>query len=141
MIPPYRGRLKVSVEARINPSEDPEKVKKAIASLFGKGMAESCKLVGKILICESDSYLCLKKIYEQIRNRRTMAVFRRLLRENRSKGETWVYLNRQAAYMGKVIACEEEQESPLGPIVVKFHVDDLDGFIEWITPYAQTRRR
>lgn len=141
MMPPYRGRLKVSVEARINPSEDPEKVKRAIASLFGKGMAESCKFVGKTMICESDSYLCLKKLYEQIRNRRTMAVFRRLLRENRSEGKTWIYLNRQAAYIGKVIACEEEQESPLGPILVRFYVDDPDEFIEWITPYAQTRRR
>ncbi len=141
MIPPYRGRLKVSVEAEINPSEDVEKVKRAVASLFCKDFIEGCKVAGRTLVCESSSYICLRKIYEQIRNRRTMAVFRRLLRENRSDEGTWIYLNRQAAYMGKVVVCEEEQESPLGPIIVKFYVDDPDSFIEWITPYEQTRRR
>lgn len=141
MMPPYPGRLKVLVEVKVNPSEDPEKLKRAIASLFGKEMLESYKLSGGTIVCESESYLCLKKIYEQIRSRRTMAVFRRLLMENRHESGTWIFLNRQAAYMGKVVVCEEEQESPLGPIVVRFHVDNPDDFIEWITPYEQAMRK
>jgi len=140
MIKPFQGNLKVIVEAKLNPSEDLEKVKKAIANVLCKEVYEKATIEDDLIKYESNSYLCLSKIYEQIRHRRTMAVLRRLLKRNATRNETWVYLNRQAAFVGKVVICEEEQESPLGPIVIKFITDDIESFIEWITPLEETRR-
>jgi predicted RNA binding protein with dsRBD fold (UPF0201 family) len=45
---------------------------------------------------------------------------------------TWFYLNKQAAFVGIVSICEEESESPLGPIKVTLRSSDLESVINWL---------
>jgi hypothetical protein len=141
MIPPFQGRLKLRIEARVNPSEDPEKVKRAIGNVFGREAVSNTEVEGGKAVCVLDSYTGLAKVYEQARHKRTLAVLRRLLTRNREEGTTWFYLNKQAAFVGKVVLCEEAQESPLGPITVSIETDDLDGLIEWLAPKEEFLRR
>jgi hypothetical protein len=141
MIPPFQGRLKMRIEAEVNPSEDPEKVKNAISNVFGREAISNSEVGRGKVVYLTDSYKGLTKVYEQVRHKRTMAVLRRLLTKNREEGGTWFYLNKQAAFVGKVVLCEEAQESPLGPIKVSIETDDVDGLIEWLAPKEEFLRR
>lgn len=141
MIPPFQGMLKIRIEAEVNPSEDPEKVKRAIGNVFGKEAASNIGVERGKAIYILDSYRGLTKVYEQVRHKRTLAVLRRLLTKNREEGGTWFYLNKQAAFVGKVVLCEEAQESPLGPIKVSIETNDVDGLIEWLAPKEEFLRR
>jgi len=63
-----------------------------------------------------------------------MGVARRLLLKNASEESSWVYLNKQAAYMKIVNICEDESESPLGPLKMTFKCRDPLKLIDWIAP-------
>jgi uncharacterized protein len=45
------------------------------------------------------------------------------------------YLNKQAAYVGKVSFFEEGETVALGPIKVVVKTDDPKKFVEWLTEY------
>jgi predicted RNA binding protein with dsRBD fold (UPF0201 family) len=49
-----------------------------------------------------------------------------------AKDSTTILVNRQAAYIGNIVLCEEEAESPLGPIYVKITSQHLLEVIEWL---------
>ena len=72
-------------------------------------------------------------MYEKIRDKRSFSVARRLLLKNRSFDKTWVFLNKQAAFVGNISLCEEEAESPLGPIKLSINSHNLDRVIDWLT--------
>lgn len=131
-IEPFKHQVKVVVEAVVNPSEDVEKVKRAIRNItLG---VEPQLTGGRVLRGESEDQKSLYTIYEQIRARRTMAVARRMLTQNSTDNHTWLYLNKQAAYMNVVAICEEEGESPLGPIKLEIYTDNLAELIDWLSP-------
>lgn len=127
--------VRFTVRAIINPTEDPDKVKRAIKKLFPtvepelEEGSDSPVLVGK-----AKGRKALVALREKFRSRLVNdAVRAALLRERRGR-RTTLYLNRQAAYVGKAYLAELGEE-PLGPIEVVIESDDIDGFIEWFTAY------
>jgi len=142
MAPP-RDDVRVRVEAGLNPSEDPSKVLSAAMNVLGGRRAGDVleRLEGRVLVVEASGIRALFALRDQARYRRTMAALRRLLLENRIGNRTYVYLNRQAAYIGRISFVEEEEESPLGPIVLRIESDDLDSVIEWLVPEKEALRR
>src|SRR5262245_30213112 len=120
---PLEVQLRVKAEARLNPSEDQEKVTSAITNVLDNCRAESKH--GKI-VCESLLSESLNTIYEQVRSRAALGVLRRILLYNRSPTSTWFFLNKQAAACGTVVVVEEVQESPLGPIKVVIECEEVD---------------
>ena len=120
---------RVRVEAETSPSEDLEKVSKAIENVTGLKPEVS----GGKVVLESDSKALLV-LYRKIRDRNVVSSVRRLLLEHKTGGSTWLYLNRQAAYVGKLVVCEGPEESPLGPIKLVIESDSIDEVIDWLAP-------
>lgn len=120
---------KITAFCQILPSEDPNKVKHAISNIFSYSN-----------IVESDSYLqatssnieSLSRIQEIIHSRKTQRVYRRTLNRNLEGNVTWFYLNKQAAFSNTMALCENENESPLGPIKVIIEAKAIEHIITWL---------
>jgi len=122
----------IRVECLVYPSEDPSKVVRAIKNVISNCAPELADSRVKV-VAKSPEVLGI--IYEQIRSRAIMGVFRRILLDNTIANSTWFYLNKQAAYAGTVSICEEESESPLGPIKVTITSNQLESIINWLVSF------
>jgi len=133
-------RVRVRVWAKINPTEDPEKLVKAFKNIVGERFSDRISVGEDVIVADIDGLDALAPIYEQVRARRTMAVLRRLLLENRVGNTSRIYINRQAAYAGIIVFAETEEESPLGPILLEIESNNLDELVEWLVPKREALR-
>ena len=120
---------KVSAFCTINASEDVEKVRTAV-SIILTDMDE--KLTGDSLVANSNNYESLTEIYETMRTRKTKSAYRRHLMRNMTEDSTWFYLNKQAAFANVIALCDEADESPLGPIKIILHSENIEDVIDWL---------
>ncbi len=106
---------KIQVFSSINPSEDSEKVKQAILNILpcNNLKSEEFSITG-----DTDHFQSMEKIYESIHSAQSQRVLKRQLEKHMDRNTTWFYLNKQAAFVERVVLCEETDESPLGPLKV-----------------------
>ena len=126
---PLDADCKISVYCTINESEDVNKVRTSISNVL-TGMDE--KITDNSLIANSGNYESLTKIYETMRSRKTKSAYRRHLMRNMTEDSTWFYLNKQAAFANVIALCDEEDQSPLGPIEVVLHSKNIENVIDWL---------
>ena len=121
-----KNNLTVRVETYLSLSEDYNKV---LLSL--NNITCDCKftLNNNIISSENSNLNSLLKIFNQIRDKQTFSILRRLLNKNNYKNQTWFLLNKQAAFMNKVVLCDNELDSPLGPIKIILESGDIDHLI------------
>ena len=121
--------VELRVETILNPSEDPEKVKKCLVNV-----ANGCLPVIKDGHVEATcrGIMSLHHIRVGVRSKSSLGVFRKLLEWNRKGNVTWFLLNKQAAYSGVISLAEHYEESHLGPIRVTITSKSLDTIIEWL---------
>jgi len=105
------------------------KVRTAVSNIL-TGMDE--KLTNDSFAANSDNYESLTKIYETMRSRKTKSAYRRHLMRNMTEDSTWFYLNKQAAFTNVIALCDEEDQSPLGPIEVVLHSKNIEDVIDWL---------
>ena len=125
---------KISAYCTINASEDVNKVRTVVSNVL-TDMDE--KITGNSLVANSNNYESLTKIYETIRSRRSKSVYRKHLMRNMTEDSTWFYLNKQAAFTNVIALCDEEDQSPLGPIEVVLHSKNIEDVIEWLVSDAE----
>ena len=127
----------IEVFCTINPSEDLQKIETAILNIFPdiEINKNNMQITGVSKKIES-----LSRIFEIIHNRRITDVYRRTLNQNLSENSTWFYLNRQAAYVDVIALCNEEDESPLGPIEIILNSQQIEHVIDWLTSYTDNPR-
>jgi len=125
---------KISAYCAINPSENIDKIRTAVSNVL-IDMDE--KIVGNSLIANSNNYESLSKIYEIIRAKNIKKVYRRNLRQNIVDDSTWFYLNKQAAFANVIALCDEDNQSPLGPIKIVLQSKDIRDVIDWLVPYEE----
>ena len=113
----------------VNPSEDPEKIQKAIFNIFPYS---TIKTENASISAQSNDLKSLEKIFETIHTKQTQKIYRRNLEKNLKNDTTWFYLNKQAAFVEKIAICEKTDESPLGPIKVILTSSNIDRIIDWI---------
>ena len=119
----------IMVHASVNISEDPEKVKQAISNVI---LFDELDLEESFICAKSNDAASLEKIYETIHSKHLENIYRRNLEQNTNKNTTWFYLNKQAAFAGKIAICKEEDESPLGPIKVTLKSSNIERLTEWL---------
>ena len=122
-------KCKIEMVCSINPSEDPEKIKKSILNIFPNS---KIKIEDYSISAQSKDLTSFEKIYETIHSNRFQKNYRRNLENNLKNDSTWFYLNKQAAFAEEIAICEEAEESPLGPIKVIMTSPDIDSIIDWI---------
>ena len=105
------------------------KVRTAVSNILA-GMDE--KITDNSLVANSNNYESLAKIYETMRTRKIKSAYRRHLMRNMTEDSTWFYLNKQAAFANVVALCDEEDQSPLGPIEVVLHSENIEDVIDWL---------
>ena len=120
---------KISVYCNINESEDVNKVKTAISNIL-TDINETTD--DSSFVANSSNYESLTKIYEAMRTRKTKTVYRRHLMRNMTEDSTWFYINKQAAFANAVVLCDDESESPLGPIKIVLHSKNIEDVIDWL---------
>jgi len=120
---------KIEMFSSVNSSEDPNKIKMAISNILPYSTIKTENYSINAISKELRSF---EKIYETIHNNRFQKVFGRNLEKNLENGTTWFYLNKQAAFVERIVICEEAEESPLGPIKVTLTSSNIDGIIDWI---------
>jgi predicted RNA binding protein with dsRBD fold (UPF0201 family) len=122
-------KCKIEIFCSINPSEDSEKIKKAISNVFPY---TTVKTEIFSIVAQSKDLNSLEKIHETIHSHQSQNIYRRNLEKNLKDDSTWFYLNKQAAFVEKIAICEESNESPLGPIKVTLTSPNIDGIIDWM---------
>ena len=125
---------KISVYCTINESENTNKVRTAVSNIL-TDMNE--KITDNSFVANSDNYESLSKIYETMRSRRTKSAYSRHLMRNMTEDSTWFYLNKQAAFADVIALCDEEDQSPLGPIKVVLQSKNIEDVIDWLVSDAE----
>ncbi len=131
--------IRIRITADINPTESEEKVVRAIKNLIGNQEKIAIEIVDKdakkVAIVNGElnllSYLKQKILIKQIQPLVRIILFR-----NKRETTSYILLNKQAAYADRIVVCESQYESPLGPIKIEIIGDeeeDLDLAIYWLT--------
>ena len=117
----------VEVEAKVNPTEDVEKVKKAIENLFPGIELEFDEEKG-ILRGKTEN---LERFRELLRMQRILDTARAELRRGWRGNESTVFLNKQAATVSRINFADEN--AVLSPVVLTFRVygTNFERFIDW----------
>ena len=125
----------IRMETEINPTEAEEKVKLAVANLFGNIPTQTKpSYKGSILIAEANGQEVLVKLRNLLRIDRVRGAARKVFFEG-LRGKTISFcLNKQVAFAGHVSFSEEVAESPLGPIRVTIECEDPRQLIDWLAP-------
>ena len=120
---------RISVGCPLNPSEDPQRVLRALSNVFP---AISFEQRDFGIRGSAASLQCMDRLREEIRNRQYQKSLGRQIRLNAQGGSFWFYLNKQAAFAGVAVPCERDDESPLGPIRVSVESARIDEAAHWI---------
>ena len=130
-MPPVNHKIKAVTP--LYPSEDQDKVEAAVTNVFEGTLHYQLFSI----VSDSSNPDSLGPVREAIRTgAEPWRVYRRNLEENTKGDGTWFYLNKQAAFAGRVAVCQEADESPLGPIKISIESADLDRIVGWLTAPA-----
>lgn len=126
--------VKVTAQSPVKPTEDPAKVERALRNLFPSGSIERNeeKDGTTILRVRGSGLDFLTGLRNLIRQDRIRSAARSIF-FRRAKGPTIrFYLNKQAAFVGRVSFCEPVGESPLGPIYVEIESSNQQMIIDYL---------
>ncbi|MCS7121339.1 MAG: AAA family ATPase [Archaeoglobaceae archaeon] len=120
--------VEVIVETYVHPTEDEEKVKKAVRNLFPDSEIEIKE--GKLIAKARD----LRKFRELLRIQKILDTARSEITRGRIGSEVIIYLNKQAATVSKVNFTDED--AILSPLKVTFRLMNVpfSRFLDYIAP-------
>jgi predicted RNA binding protein with dsRBD fold (UPF0201 family) len=119
--------MKIVITATVNPTEDEPLVRGAIEALF-PSIEVHCD--GETMRGEGADLGDLETLKTAIASQAIRDTARSSLRANSFGSATTLYLNKQAAAMGKVNIAKD---GPLGPIVVRI-TGDVQSIIDYLAP-------
>jgi hypothetical protein len=127
--------ISVYIEAEVNPTEDVEKVRRAVENVFGNVEFEvKPKKRGSILFGKAKGLDGLTKLQNLLRRERIRDAARGALFEGLGEKAIIFYLNKQVAYVSHISFSKPEAESPLGSIKVQIQCDNPRELIDWLAP-------
>ena len=118
----------IRISCRVNPTESPEKVMKALTNMFGQ--IELAEAEGN-LTAELKGYMSLKELRAKIAQDKIRTTLSNTLTRWTDGDKLSFGLNRQAAYAGHV-SLSLENEDPMGPIYVEVE-GDVDEVVTFLT--------
>lgn len=128
-------KMTVLMEAEINPTETEEKVKTAVANMFGDlSMQVKPSKVGSVLTAEAKNREALENLRNTLRRDRVRAAARKILYKGLREKTIRFCLNKQVAFTGHVSFSQETGECPLGPIKVTIESENPRELIDWLAP-------
>jgi predicted RNA binding protein with dsRBD fold (UPF0201 family) len=126
--------LTVVAKTPLRPTEDEAKVERALLRLFPSAHIE--RITGPdetvTLSTRGSGFESLANIRNLIKQERIRNAARSVLIHNMRGQRIQIYLNKQAAFMGRVSFCEALGESPNGPISVELDCDNPLSVIDYL---------
>jgi predicted RNA binding protein with dsRBD fold (UPF0201 family) len=130
----------VSIEVGINPTEDEEKIKKAINNiLYNPTFISESAFQGCKLKASAQGQISLTNFRNLLRNDRIRDAARKVLYRATRDDKISFYLNKQVAYAGHISFSEENAESPLGPIHVTIETAAPKQLIDWLAEKTEKK--
>jgi predicted RNA binding protein with dsRBD fold (UPF0201 family) len=120
---------KIYVKTELNPTEDIDKVIKAINNLFDYDEIE----IGEDYVLASGGKESIVNLRKDLRERKIRGAARKMMLKGIHANKIHFKLSKQAAFAG-VPNFVEDNLSPLGEIEVEIETDDTENFIDWIAP-------
>jgi predicted RNA binding protein with dsRBD fold (UPF0201 family) len=126
--------MRVSIRAEVKPTEDEEKLLKAVKKIFPEVDFRLVEMHDRrFFIGESSELSSLKYVKENWRRRRVRSTAARLLREAARPGMLYMRLSKQAAYVGVASILDFDEEPAVGSIEVEIETSDPEELIKWLT--------
>ncbi len=119
----------------IHPTEDKDKVLKAVRNLFDGDI--------RIVEIDEDYYEVrgysedrdsLNKIYNLIRIEQVITAVRSYMQKHLRGNKVTLIIHKQAAYVNKLSLVDSDRESPMGTITITIESDNIDEIIDWLAP-------
>jgi len=128
--------VEIEAEAFIYPTEDPEKVEKAIKTIFPtcSMTLENPSEEIRLLRAREHGKEALISLQSLLRQDRIRDAARSVLMSGISNNMIIFHLNKQVAFVGHISFSMPNAESPLGPITVRIRCEDPIGLVEWLAP-------
>ena len=126
--------ITVHVETEINPTEAEEKVKTAVANLFGAiAIKTEPSHVRSMLTAEARGREAMISFRNVLRRDRVRDAARRVFYAGSREKSIIFFLNKQVAFAGHVSFSQETGESPLGPIKIVIECENPRELVVWLT--------
>jgi len=128
--------VEIEAEAYIYPTEDLEKVEKAIKTIFPMCSItlENPSEEVRILRAREHGKEALIPLQSLLRQDRIRDAARSVLMSGISNNMITFHLNKQVAFVGHISFSMPNAESPLGPITVRIKCENPISLIEWLAP-------
>ncbi len=134
--------LTVAAKTPVQPTEDEAKVERALLKLFPSSRID--RNVGPdesiILSIHESGLEPLANLRNLIKQDRIRNAARAVLIRNTRGRRIQIYLNKQAAFVGRVSFCEPIGESPHGPISVELDCDNPLSVIDYLASPPNLRQ-
>jgi predicted RNA binding protein with dsRBD fold (UPF0201 family) len=128
------GKIEVTVEVEVNPTEDLDKVRVAVHKVLGELPLEVIEEEdGKRLIGKARGLEGLSGFRELLKREQIRDAARRVLFKGLRGNTVSFHLNKQVAYVGHISFSQSVGESPLRAIHVEIQCDKPRELIEWLT--------
>lgn len=126
--------FEVRAEAAVHPTEDQAKVERALLKLFPSGrIKKTVKSDGAVFVSvHGTGFDFLSNLRSLIKQERIRSAARAILLRGLREPRLRFYLNKQAAFMGRISFCEPLGESPHGPISVEVDAEDNQAIVDYL---------
>ncbi len=122
-------------EVLVWPSEDRNKVIQALNNVFEYDeLTEEREGYAVKLIAVSNSLKGLQKLHKMLREERILDSARKHLLNGLESDKLVFMLNKQVAFVGKVVFADSDRESPLGPIKITVESKNPLAVVDWLAP-------
>jgi len=124
----------VTAQAAVEATEDEKKVERALAKIFPAGRPERRTDQGDTvgLVVHGNGMNFLANLRNLIRQERIRNTARAVFLRNANGHLLRIYLNKQAAFMGRVSFCAPVGESPHGPISIQIESTEMQAVIDYL---------
>lgn len=130
--------LVVRAEAEVRPTEEAEKVLKAVLNLLdfreNEVKFEDLGSGFMMLVGESRRVSVLLPLHSLARRERVLDTLRKYMLTNLSGNTMTLKFHKQTAFAGHISLLTYDDESPLGPITVTIASDKIKEIIDWLAP-------
>lgn len=134
--------MRVEVRVEVNPTEDEEKVKRALENMVVYEELRTEETDGKkYLVAVGYGYKSLIKIHNLIKSQGIEDSARSVLVKGIEENKLVFQVHKQAAYVGALTFVTEKGESPLGSLTFIVETNDVKRLIDWLAPKTFRGRR
>jgi hypothetical protein len=134
--------MRVEVWVEVRPTEDEEKVKRALSNVFIYDELRIEESEGKkYIVAFGEGFKSLVKIHDLIKEQGIEDSARSILMRGVENNRVVFHIHKQAAYVGVLSFVTENNESPLGPITFIVETNDTMRLIDWLAPKTSRGRR